>query len=133
MGNIRIVDHSDEVLRELNNSIQRGLEMVGTRAVDYAVLLCPKDTGHLSQSITHEVDENTVVVGTNTNYAVYVELGTGVFAENEDGRPTPWRYQDERGKWHYTVGQHPQPFIRPAINDHIDEYKDIIEEELKGT
>ena len=37
--------------------------------------------------------ENTVCIGTKIPYGVYVELGTGLFAENGNGRTeVPWRY-----------------------------------------
>ena len=40
-----------------------------------------------------------------------------LFAENGNGRQTPWKYQDDDGNWHTTKGQHPQPFMRPALSE----------------
>lgn len=93
----------------------------------------PKDTGELRRSITSKVYEDTDVlegvVFTPLEYAPYVEYGTGLFAENEGGRKNvPWNYQDDRGEWHSTRGQHPQPFMRPAL----DENRTEILELLKG-
>jgi hypothetical protein len=53
---------------------------------------CPVDTGQLRQSITHEVEGNTGVIGTNVEYAPYVEYGTGIHAKDGNGRQTPWSY-----------------------------------------
>ncbi len=60
-----------------------------------------------------------------------VELGTGVYAEGGGGRQTPWRYQDRKGEWHTTRGAHPHPYLRPAIENHTEEYKRILERLLK--
>ena len=50
---------------------------------------CPVDDGTLRGSITSEVEDNQGIVGTNVEYAPYVEFGTGLFAANGDGRQTP--------------------------------------------
>ena len=72
------------------------------------------------------------------NYAIYQEYGTGIYAENGQGRQTPWLWQVKSQKWAdifgIEVGQSvlwhgnkPHPFIRPAW----DENKDKIEEKLR--
>jgi len=38
--------------------------------------LVPVDTGNLKGSITHRVDGNAAIVGTNVEYAEHVEYGT---------------------------------------------------------
>jgi len=59
----------------------------------------PVDTGNLRNSITYEVDGNEGIVGTNVEYAPYVEFGTGLFSSQGDGRTdVPWRYQTADGK-----------------------------------
>ena len=45
----------------------------------------PYDTGNLRNSITHEVIGNEGFVGTNVEYAPYVEFGTGLFSSRGDG------------------------------------------------
>ena len=87
---------------------------------------CPVDIGTLRSSITHEVEDNQGFVGTNLEYAPYVEFGTGLFASKGDGRQKPWTYQDAKGNWHTTVGQHPQPFLQPALDNNRDEVNKII-------
>jgi len=93
-------------------------------------------TGNLRNRITHETvkddDSVTIVIGSEVEYAPYVELGTGVYAE-EGGRQTPWRYQDDLGNWHQTSGMPARPFLRPAIEDHIQEYKQILESVISGS
>ena len=77
----------------------------------------PKGDGVLRRSITSKVDNTEAVVFTPLEYAPYVEYGTGLFAEEKGRKDVPWRYQDDKGEWHITSGQHPQPFMRPALNE----------------
>ena len=58
-----------------------------------------------------------------TEYAEFVEFGTGIHNEHGDGRQTPWRYKDRDGKWHTTRGQIAKPFIRPAFAEHYGEMR----------
>ena len=131
---IVLIDNSDTVLEELEEAALRALETCGLIAEGYAVDLAPvaeEYGGTLRGSITHTVDEQkkTAYIGTNVEYAPYVELGTGKYYPG--GRPTPWVYQDKLGNWHYTAGQRAQPFVKPAVADHAQEYRDVIESEMK--
>ena len=87
--------------------------------------------GVLKQSLTYAVDlaKKTVTIGSNLFYSVCVELGTGIFAEKGNGRKTPWVWKDFNGKWHFTRGMAPRPFLRPAVENHIDELREIAVEE----
>jgi phage gpG-like protein len=100
------------VLDALEKAEAKALEIVGGKAESYAKMLCPVDTGRLRNSITHkQYDENTEVVGSNVEYAPYVELG------------------------HHTTGGRfvsPKEFLRPAAENHTAEYKQIIETVLSG-
>lgn len=94
----------------------------------------PKDTGALARSITSEVEvRNGEVIGTvftPLEYAPYIEYGTGLFAESGGRKDVPWCYQDDKGEWHSTSGQKPQPFMRPALNENRTRILNIIEEAL---
>lgn len=131
------IENENEILKAIE-------ELVSTedmrRAVGKACALvereakqkAPKDTGALRRSITSEVnrDGNELigVVFTPLEYAPYVEYGTGLFAESSGRRDVPWNYQDDEGNWHSTSGQHPQPFMRPALNENREEIMRIIKE-----
>lgn len=94
----------------------------------------PKGTGELRRSITSKVEKtpNGIqgVVFTPLEYAPYIEYGTGLFAENGGRKDVPWHYQDDQGEWHTTSGQHPQPFMRPALNENRERITQIIKEAL---
>lgn len=95
----------------------------------------PKDTGELRRSITSRVDtlgdEVIGVVYTPLEYAPYIEYGTGIFAETGGRQDVPWHYKDDKGEWHTTSGQHPQPFMRPAFNENREQILRIFKEALK--
>lgn len=129
---IDVVDNSALVQEAFHTACLRALERCGMEAEGYAKDLVPVDTGRLRNSISHAVseDEMAAYVGTNTSYAPYVELATGIYAEG--GRPTPWVYQDANGNWHWTRGNRAHPFLKPAVADHAQTYRNIIEDEMKN-
>lgn len=88
----------------------------------------PKGNGELRRSITSKVEGEVGVVYTPLEYAPYVEFGTGLFAEEGGRTDVPWSYQDDKGEWHTTSGMHPQPFMRPALNENREEIKRILKE-----
>ena len=96
----------------------------------------PKDTGALRRSISSKVEvEGKEVIGTvftPLEYAPYVEYGTGLFAESGGRKDVPWNYQDDKGEWHSTSGQKPQPFMRPTIEDNRNKIIEILGEGIKN-
>lgn len=136
LSNVRIVDNTETFLREMVDAKTRALERIGFQAEGYARDLAPPKSAdedytgifELRNSITHKVIGDDVYIGTNQEYAVYVELGTGKYYPG--GRPTPWKYKDDEGQWHYTAGQRAQPYLKPAAADHMQTYRNIIKDEL---
>lgn len=114
---VHIFDHSAELIAFKNAAVDAALEEIGTEAekravehVDEAVYSTPESpsyvrTGDLRKSITHRrVKKNAVAVGARVNYARYVEFGTRKMR--------------------------PRPFIKPAVANHLQEYKAILERHL---
>lgn len=157
---ITLDDHSDEVLSALEAALARGLEKCGLVGEGYAKKLCPVDTGNLRNSITHTVidSEKAAYIGTNSEYATYVEMGTGVYGpahtngywvyivggtSNKSKHPGK-RYTFEEAKRivailrkkgldaHMTDGRKATPFIKPAVANHAEQYQKIIKRELKN-
>ena len=99
-------DNTDEVLSALERAKKRGLEAIGLTAEGHAKKEAPVDTGRLRNSIIHATDEEAAYIGTNVEYAPYVELGAR-------GRP----------------GVH---MLQRAATEHTDEYKRIMEDAMKN-
>lgn len=129
---IEITDNSRLAVEELQSACVRALEKCGLVGEGYAKQLCPVDTGNLRNSITHVVDISELLcrIGSNSEYAPYVELGTGIYYSG--GRQTPWVYQDAKGNWHLTHGQRAQPYLKPAVADHVQQYEGIIRGEVQN-
>ena len=129
---ITLIDNSGEIMKEMERKTAAALEAIGMQAETYAKLKAPYDNGTLRNSITHTVKGDDVYIGTNISYAVYQELGTGIYATDGKGRKSPWAYQDSKGVWHNTRGVKPKHYLRDAASRHTDEYKEIITNILKG-
>ena len=115
-----------------SNVIDRALLKAGERVRARAVLLCPVNTGELRNSIkVTRVSPGKITVGTNKEYAVYVEYGTGTLGDNSVPHTSKqeWRWQDEQGNWHISHGTPAQPFLRPAAKER--EVREIVEAELR--
>ena len=99
-------DNAKQVAAGIESAVDAALEKIGLLAEGYAIKKCPVDTGHLRGSITHEVDFDggAVYIGTNVEYAPYVELGTS--------------------------RQKAQPFLRPAASEHGAQYRQVLKKAL---
>lgn len=136
-------DNSKEILAGLEKATQVALTMIGMKAEKYAKALCPVGTpettgikgyrgGTLRNSITFNAETTKeggmVAIGSNVEYAPYVELGTGPKFE----APPEWEQFDVPQGSGRGRGMKARHFLRDAIQDHKDEYANIIENELGG-
>ena len=104
---VTFISHVKEALAAEQAARDKALEIIGGKAESYAKKLCPVDTGNLRNSITHgQLNENTEIIGTNVEYAPYVELGT--------------------------VRMAARPYLRPAAENHTPEYKAVVESCMKN-
>lgn len=74
----RYESFSPQVRAEIKRRIGRTLEAIGVFVESEAVVRSPVVTGNLKGSWNHKVDEdeNTVTIGSNVEYAIFVEKGT---------------------------------------------------------
>lgn len=106
-----IEDNIPTIEDEVDEAVERALEMIGLQAEKYAKQALTNqgavDTGRLRNSVTHQVIMllEAVAVGTSVEYAPYIEFGTRKMSA--------------------------RPFIKPAVEDHGGVYLKIIENELK--
>lgn len=117
-------DNTKAILKATDEAIYNALETIGNKAADYAAGLAPVQTGNLKNSMTSEVNqqEKAVYIGTAVEYAPFVEFGH----HQEVGRYVP-----AIGKRLVREFVPAKPFLKPAIQNHLDEYKHILESELK--
>ena len=128
---IEKIEDFDDV-HAMTSAMQDACNIVESAAKDKA----PRKTGALRRSITSKVEltGNSIegIVYSPLEYAPYQEYGTGLFAENGNGRKTGWAYEDEKtGETIFTRGNRPHPFLRPAVNENKDKIINIIKGALK--
>lgn len=141
---MKIVSDNTEQIKDIaKEAVLRALEAVGLQAEGYAKEIITSkgaiDTGLLRNSITHTVggqpyshsykadrpskdgkiktgqasgtlgseNDMTAYIGTNVEYAEYVEYGTSKMSA--------------------------RPFTKPAVQNHMDEYKQIFEYYMSNT
>lgn len=129
MSNTEFKDNSTEAKSKINEAINKWLTACGEMSISHIKPLVPVDTGNLRSSIDYKINEaeKEVLVGTNEHYAIYVEYGTGVHAENGNGRKTPWIYRDPKtGKRVRTTGSRPKPYMRPGFRVFKPIAKDLL-------
>lgn len=138
-------------MKAMEKATDDALEIVAGKIENYAMDgirdRAPKDLApELRNSITSQVKNGVVEVGSNMQVAPYIELGTGPMYESppeymennaEGGRGqaglTSWVYFDPVDKkFHIGTPQPARPFLRPAIENHLEEYQRIIENELRN-
>lgn len=105
-------DNTGLILIASKVQIEKGLKAIAVKAETYAKNDCPVDTGRLKNSITNAVIDKSAYIGTNVEYAPYVE-----FMDRRNAKPR------KTGKAH---------FLRDAASTHGDEYKKIMEAALKS-
>ena len=130
-------DGLEDVLNSLDNlydmaNYSKGLDKACALVERSAKQKAPKGNGELRRSITSKVEGLNGIVYTPLLYAPYVEYGTGLFAENGGRKDVPWNYKDDKGEWHSTSGMHPQPYMRPALNENREEILRVIKECMKN-
>lgn len=143
MTEIKLTDYSPEVLKQMEEQVLLGLELIGQEAEGNAKGECPVDTGLLRNSITHALagkapatksykadkpDKNGVTKsGTykgktpkqGNEHSVYI--GSNVeYAVDVEFNATK---KHDTGKAH---------FLKDAATTHTDQYKEIMKLALKG-
>ena len=110
---------------QLMNIAMGGGRIIQSNARTYA----PKDTGNLSTSINTQPQRTTrtgayVEIGTDVIYANIQELGGWI--KPKTAKILRWQGSD--GKWHaaHAVYIKPQPYMRPAVDNHKGEIKSAI-------
>ena len=131
---MKFLDHSDGAKEVLKQATIQWLFQACMLVEGQAVALAAVLTSRLRNSIDYVVDEAELIgyVGTNVEYAIYVEMGTGEFAENGMGRKGGWVYQDPSGEWFFTWGQEPQPYLRPAFRKNKSQIEALAKEIFGG-
>lgn len=132
-------NHINDVLSNLDHQIEKALTECGLVAERYAKARCHVDTGLLRNSITFALDgESPHTKGYKADKPKQgkEDVVTGSY----DGVANP---ENDKNRRSVSIGTNVEyslyvelrreksfPFIRPAIEEHLSEYKKIIEDNL---
>lgn len=134
---LKFVSYKNQVIEQMEVVLIRGMTKVLELIKSAAKSNAPVSTGQLRDRIDYRLKEMNGhvvgIVGSPDQYAIYVEFGTGEFAENGGGKKGGWAYQDPSGEWFFTWGQDPQPFLRDAFRQYKDKVKEILGNEYSVT
>lgn len=148
------IKNADRLLHRLNNIANMELEDTMFKATKkvhaQAKALAPTNKheggGFLRESIHMEVKKTSHSIQgrvyTNTQYAPYVEFGTGIKGKgtypydikglNLSYRDTPWVYTPDDGEtFYYTKGQKAQPYMYPALKENEKYIKQLFKNGVK--
>ena len=106
MADIKFTSNVNDILSALEKGKRNALTAIGSSAETYAKKATPVDTGRLRNSISHTVDGEAAYIGTNVEYAPYLELGTKKIAAH-----------------HY---------LKRAATEHKDEYKNLTAQAIQS-
>lgn len=138
-----LIKDLDKTIEKIEEGIEKGMELVASEIhqMELNIIdesLNPNSTyvrsGKLKSSTKVEdlVWEGSVAsqVITNTaNYAVYNSYGTGIYAENGQGRQGGWYYFDGE-KVRFTVGMPPKRFVQDSYEHYKDKAPSIIQQSI---
>jgi len=108
-------------LDSIDDRVALALEIMGGIVESHAKEYCPVDTGRLRNSIRHGLSpskENTELIGSNVEYAPYVELGHA---------QRPGRYVPAIGRRLVASHVAARPYLRPALENHRQELEAVLE------
>ena len=114
----RAVDKFERhVIKQVKRIIVETVEL----AVSQMKALAPVsaiDGGNLRRSIDVKYINGglTAIITVGAHYAIYVNYGTGIYAESGNGRKSPWIYYSKKlNRFVMTRGMRAQPFWEPSL------------------
>lgn len=120
---IEVIDNSPEFIAAVKQGIKKAMAEIADQAESNVADLAPVDTTRLKTSITGVSDDDTAYIGTNVEYAPYVEMGH---------TQTPGRYVPALGKRLVRDWVAPRPFLKPGIMNNMDEYEEIAKQAIES-
>lgn len=103
-----------DVDKIVDNALYQGAQKIQGDAKRLIKAKGAFDTGRLHGSISVEAIPNGYAIGTNVEYAPYIEYGTGSLGDPTVPHTTRKYWQN--GNWHAFRGMKARPYLRPALN-----------------
>lgn len=75
----------------------------------------PEERGYMKGKIKVYLVPGGAIVVVDTDYAIFVHEGTGIYAVDSRAGKTPWTYFKD-GRYYTTYGQRPNRFLTRALD-----------------
>ena len=133
MNSIKFEDNTKEFNDKLKNIVINWLEEASGEIEAQTKQNSRVDTGKTKGSYTHNVDKDKfeAQIGSPSENAIWEEFGTGIYAENGNGRKTAWTYIDAKGNFHKTRGKTPNKPLRNAMKQKGSVIQKALKDKLK--
>lgn len=134
---VQFNDYRIQVTGAMDEAALQFLEEAASSIQSQAENNTPVDTGQLKGSWDHKIDEGNkeAVIGNPLEYAIWIEMGTGEFAVEGNGRRGGWSYVDADGNRQFTYGTKPRRMLHNAFqtlkNPITEKAKQVFGERLK--
>lgn len=134
MANFKIEIHSKECKEAIKNIEIQWLHECGQSILRQVVDIYRVDTGQTKNSFDYKVNESELscTIGSSQENAIWEEFGTGIYAENGNGRKDPWSYKDAKGNWHRTSGKKGTRAFRRSFDIKKNSLINRLENLMKG-
>lgn len=141
----KLIKGLDKTIEDIEKGIEQGLQQVAVEIQDMQMAIIDANvggngdyvrTGKLKQSITIMPLEwsnglaSMEVTNVGCNYAIYNELGTGIYADGGNGRQDGWVYPVGDGTYRFTMGLPPKYFIRDSYGFYKDKAPAIVQQHI---
>lgn len=134
MANFKFEIHSKECKETIKNIGIQWLHECGQSILRQVVDIYRVDTGQTKNSFDYKVNESELscTIGSSQENAIWEEFGTGIYAENGNGRKDPWSYKDAKGNWHRTSGKKGTRAFRRSFDIKKNSLINRLENLMKG-
>ena len=139
-----LIKDLDKTIEKIEEGIEEGMRQVGSEIVQMQHDIIDTNvggdgsyvrTGLLKSGVTimpleWSLSGVSMTITNTTSYSVYNELGTGIYAENGQGRQGGWFYPVGDGTYRFTLGLPPKYFVRDSFEFYKEKAPSIIQQSI---
>ena len=139
-----LIKDLDKDLKKIEQGIEDGMELVASEIAQMQHDIIDNNvggdgsyvrTGLLKSGVTIMPLEwspsgVSMTITNTTSYAIYNSYGTGIYAENGQGRQGGWYYPVGDGTYRFTLGMPPKRFVQDSYEFYKDKAPSIIQQSI---
>ena len=133
-----------EITEDIHKGVEEGLKVCANEIKEKEQRYIEQRTGQGEYIPTGNLKHSVTIMPLNwspglasisvtnvANYADFTESGTGIYADNGNGRQNGWVYSPDGGNtFFFTEGMRPKHFARDTFEEYKDKAPAIIKEQI---